>query len=329
MIKIKWSKQNTTDFSEIAFVGATWSGTENQAARTLDFTIPWDPYYSGLVPKVSIALGDKIRLYNGGTLLFSGIVTSREKSASIGTASYTARDYMHYLLRSTVSKVIKNTTAKAATRSLCSQVGIKTTALQNPKKRISKAVYKEKAIYDIIVALYRKAYEKNKVRYMPVMKGNKLSVIKKGQASGVTLDQQTDITGATYHDTTDNMVNHVVIYSESNSKIGKQENKKLEKKYGIYMQAYTKQGDESSKEAKIAAKNLLVGVTKEASVEAIGNVKCISGRSIQISDKAAGIKGKFYISSDSHTFENDIHTMKLELVWQNTMEEGADEESKK
>ena len=158
---------------------------------------------------------------------------------------------------------------------------------------------------------------------MPVMSGDKFSIVKKGESCGVTLSQDTDITNATYHDTTDNMVNYVAIYNDKNTKVGVQQDKKLIKKYGTYMDAYTKQKDTN---ADAKAKAMLVGITKEASVEAIGNVKCVAGKSLKIADKATGIKGTFYISSDSHSFRDGVHTMKLELSYTNKMEEGASEE---
>ena len=39
-------------------------------------------------------------------------------------------------------------------------------------------------------------------------------------------------------------------------------------------------------------------------------------------EKATGLNGKFYIKTDTHTFENNVHTMKLDLSWKNTMEDG-------
>ena len=68
---------------------------------------------------------------------------------------------------------------------------------------------------------------------------------------------------------------------------------------------------------------------KEASVEAIGNINAVAGKSIEIKDKATGLVGTFYIASDTHVFENGVHTMSLELSWKNVMEEGADTVSSK
>lgn len=320
MISVYWEPKGEKR-TKIDVVSCTWSGTENQASRTLEFTIPWNPYDKGFV-NAKLALGDRIFLYKNKKLLFVGVLTSREKTAAIGTASYTALDYMHYLLRNKVTRIFQNVTPKMITKSLCKQAGIKTVNLQNPNLFIPLVVYKEQSMYDIIVAAYRKAYKNNKKKYMPVMSGSKVSVILKGTDSGVILDQSVDIIDASYHDTTDNMVNHVEIYKDY-FKRGDVKNKKNIEKYGKYMQAYTRKDNEDTERA---ANALLVGVTKEASVSALGNVACIAGRSLKIRDKATGLTGKFYIASDSHTFENGIHTMSLELSYSNKMEEGATEE---
>lgn len=326
MIKIKCGEQGG-ELYELNIVTATWSGTENQAARKLEFTVPSNPYDKD-ADNPDIGLGDQVKMYDGNKLLFTGIVTSRERTAAIGTASYSAYDYMHYLLRSTVSKIFKKTTPKKGTVALCKQLGIKTTELQNPNVNIKKVIYKEKPIYDIIIALYRKAFEKNKIRYMPVMVGNKLSVIEKGQDSLVVLDQNIDIINATYHDTTDNMVNTVKIYKNNNSTAKIKPVTKAENvsKYGTYMKAYTMEKDEKGASAKKKAKALLVGVTKEASVEALGDVRCVAGYSVDIHDPATGLTGTFYITSDTHTFKDGVHTMSLELSYKNTMESGAEAE---
>lgn len=328
MISVKWKPQGKKTWTELNIVTCDWSGTENQAARQLQFTIPWNPYDNGFKnPK--IALGDRVKLFDGKKLLFLGVITSREKTASVGTASYSAYDYMHYLLRSKVSRKFSNTTPKAVTVSLCKQAGVKTGKMEDPKTDIGKLFYKDKPIYDIIIAVYRKAYIKNKTRYMPVMSGEKLTIIKKGTSSGVTLDQSKDITNASYHDTTDNMVNYVTIYNKNSNKAGESKNSKQIKKYGKYMDAYTMSEKQELTNAKTKADAMLVGITKEASVEALGNVKCVAGKSLKIKDKATGITGKFYISSDSHSFRDGVHTMKLELVQKNTMETGAQAEKQK
>lgn len=116
------------------------------------------------------------------------------------------------------------------------------------------------------------------------------------------------------------MVNLVKIYNESNSLLGEVKSKKNVEKYGVYQQTYTKQKDVNAKDE---ANNMLVGITKEATVEAVGQWGAIAGKSIKISDKATGLKGRFYITEDTHSIQNNTHMMTLGLSWENVMEEGA------
>nr|DAT40021.1 MAG TPA: 43 kDa tail protein [Caudoviricetes sp.] len=315
MIKLYWNK------AQLNFEKVEWSGTDTQASRQITFSIPVNPYDKGF-KNAPIKLGDIVTLYSDKEKLFVGVVTSREKSAAIGTASYTAKDFMHYLLRSSTSRKFVNKTPEQITKQICTEAGIKCGDLAKTGVNIPKLIFEDQNLYGIILKAYRKAVGKTKKKYMLTMDGKKLSVIVKGKDSKVTLDQGKDITDASYSDTTDNMVNLVKIYNESMQQVGKVEKKKLTQKYGIYQSTYTK---EDGVDAKKEAEALMVGITKEASVEAIGDIRAVSGKSLVIYDKATGLNGKFYITSDTHTFENGVHTMQLELAWKNIMESGADE----
>lgn len=318
MIKLLWKSDYELNYEKVE-----WSGTDTQASRQVVFTIPTNHYDKGF-SNAKIQLGDLIHLYDGKTQLFVGIVTSREKSAAIGTTSYTAKDFMHYLLRSNTSRIFRNKTPEQIVKNVCKEVGVQCGSLAKTKVNIPKLIFDDQSVYDIIIKAYRKASGTTKKKYMPKMEGKKLTIIVKGQDSKVTLDQAKDITDASYSDTTDNMVNLVRIYNDKKKQIGKVQNKTLTKKYGIYQSTYTK---EKGVNAKKEAESMFVGVTQEASVEAIGKIGAIAGRSIVIYESATGLSGKFYVTSDTHTFENGIHTMQLQLAWRNTMESGADTES--
>lgn len=319
MIKLYWNKM------PLNFEKVEWSGTDTQASRQITFSIPVNPYDKGF-KNASIKLGDIVILYSDKEKLFVGVITSREKNAAIGSAFYTAKDFMHYLLRSSTSRKFTNKTPEQITKQVCAELGIKCSNLARTGVNVPKLIFEDQNPYGIILKAYSKATGKTKKKYMPTMDGKKLSVIVKGKDSKVTLDQGKDITDASYSDTTDNMVNLVRIYNESLQQVGKVEKKKLTQKYGIYQSTYTKEEGVNAKEE---AEALFVGITKEASVEAVGNIRAVSGKSIVIYDKATGLNGKFYITSDTHTFENGVHTMQLELAWKNIMESGADESEEK
>ena len=305
MIKLWWNKKS------LNFEKVDWSGTDTQASRQITFTIPSNPYDSEF-KNANIKLGDIVSLYDDSTRLFVGAITARERTAEIGTASYTAKDFMHYLLRSSMSKIYKQTTPEKIARQACKEAGVPCGSLAATGVTIKKLIFDEKSIYDIITRAYKSVTATTGKRYLLIMDGKKLIITEKGKSSGVTLEQGKDITGATYSDTTDNMVNLVKIYNDKKEQIGEVKKSNLVTKYGVYQSAYTK---EDGVNAKKEAKSMLAGIKKEASVEAIGNTAAVAGKSITIYDKATGLKGIFYITSDEHTFSDGIHTMSLELAW--------------
>jgi len=253
-------------------------------------------------------------------------ITVREKSAEIGTESYTARDFLHYLLRSMGMYKFKNKTPEQIAKQICGSVGIKIDKVATTGVVIPKMICEDMSLYDIIAKAYRKAFLKTGKRYLLSMNADKLVVSEKGLKSGITLDQSQDITGATYSDTTDNMVNLVKIYNDSMKQIGEVRHKDNIDKFGIYQSTYQKEDGVS---ANTEAGKMLVGVTREASVSAIGYIGAISGKSIVIKDGATGLKGMFYITNDSHRFENGTHMMDLDLAWKLIDEEDSEDAEKK
>lgn len=302
--------------TRVFFESLTWEGTDTQASRQITFTLVANAYRSS-IGRPKIALGDVMTFYFDGKQKFVGIVTSRDKNAEIGVWNYTAMDFMNYLLKSSATYKFKKHTAEYITKKVCADVKIKTVNLAKTGYSIPKLICEDMSLYDIMIKAYRKAKGHSGKKYLPVMRGRKVSVIAKGVSSGVVLSQDSNITDAGYSDTLDNIINRVRIYSEKGKKLGKVDNKKSINKYGIYQSTYTK---EKKVNAKKAAKTKFEGVTKEANVSAVGDIRAVAGYSLTVKDKATGLTGKFYITSDSHTFENGTHTMSLGLVWKNEME---------
>ena len=313
---LKWKKKF------IPFVSLTWSGTDTQASRLIEFDLAWNPYDKGFT-RWNIKKGDVVELWFDGSdhAWFVGTITAREKTDEIGTAHYVAKDFMHHLLNSTGTYIFKNTTPEAITKKICSDVEVKTKGLFKTGVNIKKMIFESQSLYDIIVKAYRKVKAETKKNYLPVMLESKVTVLEKGNFSGVTLTQGVNIISATYADNVDNMVDLVRIFNDKHKKVGEVKNEKQMSTYGVYMQAYQK---ENGVNAKKAAQAMLYGTTREASVEALGDIRAMSGFSIKIKDPATGLSGKFFITSDSHTFSNNIHTMTLDLAWNDSMEEGAD-----
>lgn len=317
-------KQNGNDITNVIST-FTWSGSAYSAARQIEFTIinpAGDTHFKMPVVK----LGDVICMYNGSKKLFHGKVTRRERKGEAGTVSYTAQDYMVHLIRSKATYKFKKKKPEQITRLICKDLKIKTNKIEKTNVKIKKILFTEREYYSMILAAYTKAKKKTGKQYQPIMEGDKLSVIKKGTMLGIVLNQKEGITESSYEENTESMINKVVIYNQKNKKIGTVSNKNWIKTYGRYQDTVTVEKGNGKKEAK----NTLTGRERNASVTCIGDIRAKAGYGIQIKDTDSGLTGTFWIENDTHTFENGIHMMTLELAFKNAMEtESGDTESKK
>ena len=310
----RYGKRNITDFTE----AVEWEGSDTQTSRKATVSVAYNPYKK---LALNLKLGDRIYLKENA-YLFYGVVTSAERTGAIGTVKYMAKDYMHYLLRSTGSYNFKQTTPEEVTEKVCSDLQIMTEGVYRTGIYLESLLFEEINYYKMIVEAYNQAARKqnpqNPAAFMPVMRKDRLGVVVKGQSSGRTLYSDRDITKSSYSMTSDSMVDRVKIVNSSGEQIGEEKDEGNIQKYGIYQSIYK---EEKGVNPSDAARQLLSGVTKEASVEAVGFCECVAGTSVKIYDSASGLTGKFYIENDKHTWKDGVHTMNLSLKFRNGLEE--------
>ena len=318
-IRIKDGKTETKDITNVVS-NINWSGSTSQVARTAEIAIlnaPNDKNITAL--KINIAAGDMIKLIEDTECIFIGQVQTKEKTSTPGTVSYYATDFMQHLLKSEGVYNFKNKTPEDITKRVCADIEVKTDEIVKTGKMINKLIIDGDNFYVIIMKAYTKASKETGMKYICRMKGTKLSVSVKGTiVEKFILSDKKNITDTQYQETIENAVNVVKIYDDNKKQIGEIRDEESIKKYGIYQKIYTK---EKGIDSKKAAKHMLVGVEKTVSLEAIeGNIDCISGNGIQVYDTATGLNGLFWIEGDTHTWENNIHTMSLEICFKNIMD---------
>lgn len=296
----------------------TWEGSDTQVSRTATITVPYN-YYKDLY--LNIRPGHLLTLTEQKEI-FAGVVTNQPRRGQIGAVSYTAKDFMHYLLRSSGSYNFKKTTPEKITRKVCSDLMIQTGDLYETKKYLPSLLFDNESYYNIIVKSYNAAARKMSAAYppafMPIMDKRKLSVIIKGQHCGIVLDGNNDIISSEYEESTEEMINRVKVLNKNGKVTGTVENTDDINEYGVYQATYKKTGNEN---AKTAAAQMLTGITRTAKVEAIGYAQCRAGYAVNIRDGASGLLGKYYIENDSHTWENGTHIMNIGLKFSNELEE--------
>jgi hypothetical protein len=321
---VKWLKKSsnkTYDITEYV-TAVTWSGSVSQASRSLEISVVYSPLDAN-IKYLQINLGDRLYLYEDDKLLINAMVYTRERVSEQGTVSYTGYDELNRLLKSNGTYSFKNTTPEKITASICNDLKISTGSIIETKVPIKKLLVDGENYYNIIMKAYTKAYQSNGKKYMPFVYNEKLYVIEKGEIiSGFYLQDDVNITTSSYSETIENIINKVKIYNENGKQVGEVKDADSINLYGMFQDVYTK---EDGVNATTAAKNMLIGIEKTASIEGIGNVSCISGYGIKIKDSITGLTGKFWIDNDTHTWENGFHTMSLELTFKNLMDTQEDD----
>ena len=319
----KASNKNVTyDISQL-ITSLSWSGTDTQASRKLEFSVAQSQLDADF-PKVPVETGDIVYFSFDGGLRFVGRITGFSQSAGGTEISYSASDFLNLLLKSDVSYVFRNTTAEAIAEKVLSDFGIEAGKLARTKVTIQKWIVDSENAYNVLIGAYYKAFRKTRKKYFPVMDGTKVSVIEKGEDCGAVLQLSSNVKSTTLEENADEIVNKVLIFDEDGKKIGSMQNSDSIRLFGIHQQILKKEkGTNARKEAEALFKE----PTREASVEATGDIRCTAGKSIVLKDTQTGLLGRFWIESDSHSFSGSEHTMSLKLAFSNTME-GTEEDGK-
>ncbi|MCM3599397.1 hypothetical protein M3175_01535 [Robertmurraya korlensis] len=296
---------------QIHHTDLTWSGSKYNAARSLEFSVPSNLPYQ-------VSQGQAVSLVDGKTTLFSGYLFKKELSYSSKAISFLAYDPMVYILKSSGSYNFTKTTLGAVVRKVAADLGIPVGSIVDSGIGITLEAEISINCYQMLLSACKEAKKSTKRIYLPVIQSGKLSIIAAGQeVSNFRLANKENITDSTYSETIENVINKVLIVDDKGNRIGQVTGEGLNT-WGIFQDVYEKQED---KNATTEAKKLLHGMDREASLECLGDVRCISGRAVRIRDPYTGLSGLFYIDEDTHTWSNGNHTMSLTLNFKNEMEE--------
>ena len=325
-IKIVWvhkkskNKKWITDFTEDitqTVSKVVWSGADTQASRSLVISVVNNPYDKN-TKAPNIVPGDIIKLYKDKEKnpRFIGRAVNRSKVSDLGTIDVTCYDYMHNLIKSTGTYKFKNKTPEFIAKSVLKDVKITAGTLKKTNTKIKKYYPSNASLYNIIMKAYKKVVSKTKVQYMPRMNGTKFEVIEKGKViESIMLSDNVDIYQSRYEENSDNVIDKVIVYKK-NKKVGTYKRDANIQRYGIIQKDITVDSGKGKKQADSNFK----GMSKTASISAIGAWACISGKGVYIHDSASGLIGTYWIINDKHTFENGIHKMDLDLAFKNVTE---------
>jgi hypothetical protein len=294
----------------IPFTSLEWSGSKYNAARRLDISYP-----SSL--SFNFSQGNTVKLFDGETELFSGYLFRKIRSHQSDEISLLAYDPMIYVLKSSGSYNFKTTTLGNVINKVAAELGIPLGPIVDSSTKIILEPQLSQSCYEVMLEACRQAKKKTNKIYLPKIIGGRLAIVAAGEVvKSFELANGVNLLDSTYSETIENVVNKVIIIDDKGKRIVQVTGEGLNT-WGTFQDVYEKK---EKKNATDEAKKLLHGLDREASVEALGDIRCISGKAITIKDPS-NFKGLFYIDGDSHRWENGNYTMSLTLNFKNEMEE--------
>ena len=296
-----------------------WKGSASEAARSVDFDYINAPY-DNTVNLPGIATGDYISLEDvkEGEIFF-GQIFGIEKSSQTGTISFTAYDMMKHLLESTGQYNFKNLTAEAIVAQVCADIQVPIRHLHPTGVNISSMICDKMKMYDIVMAAYTRAHRITGDKYFAMIYKRGLGVYKTEWAvKGFTLSENSNIFASSISETMDEIKNKILIFDDKGKQIGEVKDDESLKKFGAFQEIYSK---EDGVDPTTGANNLLkITPSQSIKISAIGDINCLSCYFVEVKDTTTGLSGKYWISSDTHTFENDTYKMELELKFDSLMD---------
>ena len=159
------------------------------------------------------------------------------------------------------------------------------------------------------------------------MDGAKLNVVKKGELiKGFVLDAAANMAESTYAESIENIVNQVMIVDKEGNRQSYVKDDDDIKKHSMFQDVYK---EDPNKDTQTEAKALLKKPDRTGTIVALGDYRVISSYSVEVRDSLQNSQSaQFWVKSDTHTFRDGEHEMKLVLEYENMMEEEKVEKEK-
>ena len=303
----------------------TWSGSRTAVARKLVFQYIQDARDQNL-QVYPIDNGETVHGYDeDGNEVFVGNVYDIEKDVKSSLVTVTAFDHLFILTKSKTTKKFVSMTPEDIADAICKELGVLPGTFEQTGTPVS-FIATRKTGYQIIMMAYTEAAkklnkdkeEKDKVYFHPVMDGTKLNVIKKGTLiEGYEANGLYNLLNSRYRESIEHMVNQILITDEQGNQSSFYRDEDLIKKYSMIQDVYK---SDPKKDTQTEAKALIKKPERSATIDCLGDYRVRAPYSINIKELLLK-PGKFWIKSDVHTFEGGTHSMKLELEFENIMNE--------
>ena len=296
-----------------------WKGTDLSAGREAQFDYVNAPFDS-TIKLPTVAIGDYLSLVDDDEgEVFYGQIFATERSSQTGTITYTAYDMTKHMLESKGQYNFKNITPEAIAAQVCADVQMPVRNFYATGVNIASMICDNMSLYDIIMAAYTKAHRITGDKYFWMVYKRGCAVYKsEWLVKDFVLSDSSNIYSSDITESMSDVINRVKIFDKAGTQIGEVSDADSISKLGIFQDIYQQ---EDGVDAQTAAKaKLKVKPVQTIKMSAVGDINCLSCYFVKLHDAATGLDGKYWIASDTHTWDNGVHTMELELRFDSMMD---------
>lgn len=343
MIKVILMKRPGEKLDITNLVGdISWSGDENTFPRKLELQLNNTKNIKNGVRLIGYDVGNPIFFYEDGKELFRGFIFTRTL-ASDGKESVIAYDELIYFTKISDTILVRNKQASDVLVSMMKKYGAPVGNIKPTGFKIKKLLLDNKTISDMATDMFEETKKSNGKSFKLRALNGKVDLIERASAAVKTISidnvisasnefsleevrTQVKVTKGTL-DPPETTVKKTTTTKKPGPKPKpKKDNsafvtyvvkdKNAIERFGVMQ--HLESMDDTSTLAQMKAKadsllkELKVPVTT-VSIEFIGNSSCITGNIIEVKDNLSNLSGRYYISSDSHSWSGGIHKMSLQL----------------
>ena len=310
--------------------GIQLEGSVKGASRKLTFEALRDGQDYYLSSYASIHRGDAIALDDGSNnYVFYGLVWRVEEDDSEMTKTVICYDNMKFLMTSDViTNVWTGVTAIEVTKTVCEELGVSCGELPETDVKVNVNA-RDKNGYEAIMIAWTETKKTTGKVYYPRMIGDKLTVIEKGALlSGHSLKYQPEalpgnLIRVSVTEDSEGAVTSLWSRNGAGTATEVETDEELQSLFG-YIVGVNDSG-QTTKDDDVKEIN---DGEKTCKVEAVGDWAMQTGWSVGI-ESILKTEEQLYIESDVHYYDNGIHTMELELSYENSMDEIENQEIQK
>lgn len=311
-----------------------WKGRKGSSSRTLAVTLIDDDGYKHARSGIDVEQGHQCIFSYDGVELFRGIIMSQTQSNQ-KKLQFTAYDNGIYLANNKDTFCYENKTASDVFRDCCTRFGLPMGEVAKCSYKIPELTKSKTTAFDAIADALSLDFDATGIRHYVASSKGKLNLLtRRENILQWVIEVGQNITSYSYSRSIEDIKTRVKMVSKEGTTVAEKSNAELEKKIGIFQEI--DQPDESLTAAQV--NDLIESIMEEKgtpertlSVEAMGIAEVISGIGVYIIIPELEISRTFYVDEDTHTFEDNKHTMSLKLNYANDLakeEKGAEDSSK-